>query len=162
MKFIEIEMKQCELMKSRHAEEYLGNSMRQCPARIEHIVVAQGRIHRVPVQCSSCVLAKLYRATHVIGNPVLTPDGRIKFVVVDSRTTRRIISEHREELISVRPVDQRQLYLTPRQREALRLLANEEATNISQISRLLKISKPAAHKLVRNSIRKVLRKHVYT
>ena len=73
----------------------------------------------------------------------------------------KIFQEHKEDLVTVEQVDPRQVYLTPRQRQVLALLATGEASNISQVSRHLNISKPVALKLVRNALRKLARKYMH-
>jgi len=159
MKLLRITMKQCDTVKGIGAEEYLGTRLGSCPLRIEHIVVAGKKIERVKKSCDHCILAKLYHSTYVVGNPTLTQGGGIVFLAIDTREVRRMLNRHRDELINVEEVDPRSIYLTPRQKEALRLLATGEATNISRLARRLGITKPAALKLFRKSLQKLAKRH---
>ncbi|MCE4625391.1 MAG: hypothetical protein F7C35_05960 [Desulfurococcales archaeon] len=161
MRLLEVVMKQCKRLRELGPDEYLGTSIKRCPLRIEHVVVKGHRVERLTMPCSKCVLAKLYRSTYLIGTPTLTSEGEIRFIVVENRAVRKIFQEHKEDLVSVKQVDPRQVYLTPRQRQVLALLASGEASNISQVSRHLNISKPAALKLVRNALRKLARKYMH-
>ena len=159
MKLLRITMKQCDTVRNIGAEEYLGTRLGSCPLRIEHIIVSGKRIEHVKKSCDSCILAKLYHSTYVVGNPTLTPEGGIVFIAINTREVRRILKHHKEELINVEEVDPRNIYLTPRQKEALKLLATGEASNISRLARRLGITKPAALKLVRKSLQKLAKRH---
>jgi len=158
MKLLRLEMWQCERVRREEAG-YLATHFGRCPLYIEHLITSGNSVKRVRVGCENCVLAKLYRASYVVGSPVLTPDGRIRFYVRKDKKVKRIIEEHIDDLISVEEVDHREVVLTPRQREAIRLLASGEASNITRLAAKLGISKPAALRLVRRSLRKLARIH---
>lgn len=159
MRLIRVVIRQCETLKSLQADEYLGTRIGYCPYKIEHIVVSRRKIHVFSKECESCVLAKLIRNTHVIGLPVIKEDQTIHFIVRESRNTLRVLREHAEDIVEIEPVDYREVYLTIRQKEALRLLANGDASNISRLARKLGISKPAALKLVKKSIQKIANRY---
>ncbi|MEB3806749.1 MAG: hypothetical protein GSR73_04450 [Desulfurococcales archaeon] len=159
MKLLKVTMKQCSLLRQLKPDEYLGTRIGTCPAKIEHIVVSNRRVHVLKKSCDDCVLAKLMRATHVIGQPVIRGDETIVFIVRDNKYTRRLLREHNDDIVDVGEVDYREVYLTLRQKEALRMLANGEASNISRLARKLGISKPAALKLVKSSIKKLASKY---
>jgi len=113
----------------------------------------------VKVPCDSCVLAKLYRASFVVGHPVLSPQGRISFLVRDDWQARRVLRKYPDRLVAVEEIDYRDIVLTPRQMEALKLLASNGA-GVSKIARALGVTKPAAHKLARRSLKKLAKIHV--
>ncbi len=159
MKLLRVVMWQCERMRRTEADDYLGMRLGACPLRIEHLVVSGRRVERVRVPCSECVLAKLYEVAHVLGPPALTPDGKIQFVVTQNRRVKKILREHEDEIVTVEEIDYRDVYLTPRQKQALTLLASGKATNITRLAKTLGITKPAALKLVRKSLRKLARRH---
>lgn len=155
MKLVKVVIRQCETLRALDADEYLGTRIGYCPSKIEHIVVSGRRIHIFRKNCDDCVLAKLMKTTHVIGLPVIRKDETIHFIVRETRRAMKILKEHEKDILKMEEVDYREVYLTLRQKEALRLLANGEASNISRLARKLGISKPAALKLVKNSIRKL-------
>lgn len=158
MKLLRVVMTQCEKLKSLKPDEYLGVRIGSCPDRIEHIVVSNRRVHIVSKRCEDCVLAKLIRSTHVIGQPVLK-GGTITFIVRADKYSRNLIKKYSRDIIDISELDYRELYLTERQKQVLRLMVSGEASNISRIARKLGISKPAALKLVRNSIRKLAKRY---
>jgi len=159
MKLLRLEMWQCERVRREEADGYLATHFGRCPLYIEHLVTSGNTVKKVRVGCENCVLAKLYRASYVVGNPVLTPDGKIQFYVRKDKRVERIIRDHAKDLISVEEVDHREVTLTPRQREAIRLLATGQASNITRLAEKLGISKPAALRLVKRSLRKLARIH---
>ena len=160
MRLLRITMKQCGLMRGLRAEGYLGTRLGSCPLRIEHVLVVDRRVRNVSAPCDQCVLAKLYQSTHVIGTPLLS-DDYIVFYARDNRQVRRILREHMDRVVGVDEIDYREIYLTSRQRQALRLLASGEATNISRLARKLRISKSAALRLVRRAIKKLAYRHIH-
>ncbi|MCE4620636.1 MAG: hypothetical protein F7C33_06410 [Desulfurococcales archaeon] len=158
MRLLKVRMRQCEKLRSIGADSYLGFRIASCPERIEHVVVSSRRVSIFSKRCDDCVLAKLVRATHVVGTPIIAGDS-IVFLVNDNRHARRLLAQHSDDIVEVEEVDYREAYLTKRQRQVLRLLASGEASNVSRVARKLGISKPAALKLVKNSIRKIVERY---
>ena len=157
MKLLRILMWQCELVRQQEAEDYLATHLGRCPVYIEHLLATGNSVKKVRIGCENCVLAKLYRASYVVGKPTLTSDGKILFYVRKDKKVEKILKEHLDSLVSVEVVDHREVILTPRQREAIKLLAEGEATNITRLAQKLRITKPAALRLVRRSLRKLAR-----
>ncbi|MCE4609397.1 MAG: hypothetical protein GSR77_00890 [Desulfurococcales archaeon] len=160
MKLLEVIMWQCELIRKLEAEDYLGVSLRRCPEKIEHIIVSDNKVKNVNVRCENCILAKLMKSTHIIGSPTIVNGGKIRFVVKNNASVKKLLKEHSYQLVEIKEVDHRELYLTRRQKEVLSLLVSGRVSNATQLSRLLKISKPAALKLIKRSIRKLARRHI--
>ena len=157
MRVIRVVMWQCELLRQAEPEAYLGTRF-SCDRFIEHLVVSKRSVKRVRLACETCVLAKLARASYLLGHPEVTSDGKIQFLVRDDSGARRILREHQEDLVDVEYLDHRSVYLTPRQREVLKTLA-EETTSISSLARRLGVAKPAALRLVKRSLRKLAKLH---
>lgn len=158
MKVLKVIMKQCDLVRSLEPRGYLGIRLGGCLKLIEHMLLTKSGIERVRVPCDSCVLAKLYRSSFVVGQPVVSPQGWISFLVKDDRQARRVLREHSDSLVSVEELDYRDVVLTPRQMEALKLLAHNGA-GASKIARALGVTKPAAHKLAKRSLEKLAKIH---
>ncbi len=158
MRVLKIVMKQCEILRSLDAVGYVGSRLGGCVKFIEHAVMTREGIKRVRAPCHSCVLAKLYRASFVLGYPVITSDGLIRFLVLKNRLVQRILREHERDLVSVEELDYREVILTPRQRETLHHMALD-GTSITRIARALGVTKPAALKLARRSLRKLALLH---
>ncbi len=145
----------CEYVKRLRPEGYLGYRLGGCPqGSIEHLLVTRKGLVKARKECENCVLARLARATHLLSPPVLTSTGHMKFLVTATPAAKRVLTEYRDRVVNIEEVDYRSVHLTPRQREAIQLLA-EQATNITGLARALGVSKPAAWKLVRKTIRKI-------
>jgi len=160
MKLARITMKQCSQLRELEPDDYLGTKISGSPNRIEHIVISKRRIHTIRKKCSECILSKLAMATYVIGTPVIKPDRTIVFTIAINKKTMSIINQHKERLVNIEEIDYRKIYLTEKQKKAIKLLASGEASNITRLADKLNISKPAAHKLVKKTIHKLAGKHV--
>ncbi|MEB3788805.1 MAG: hypothetical protein GSR72_02795 [Desulfurococcales archaeon] len=160
MKLLEVIMWQCELIRKLEAEDYLGVSLRRCPEKIEHLIISDNKVKNINVRCENCVLAKLMKSTHLIGSPIIVDGGKIKFIVKNNISVKKLLKEHSYQLVEIKEVDYRELYLTKRQKEVLSLLISGKVSNATQLSRFLKISKPAALKLIKRSISKLARRHI--
>ncbi len=156
MRLARIVMHQCEAVRRLEADDYLGTSFSSCPARISHVVVSKRRVIHVSKPCDDCVLAKLYRATHVVGQPKIRQDGRIEFIVRLNRRAERVLREHRDEIVEVEEIDYRSLYLTPRQRQALEAVAEGGAYGVTSLARALGVSKSSASRLYKRILRKLI------
>lgn len=158
MKVLKVVMKQCEPVMSLEPGSYLGVRLGGCLRFIEHMLLTKSGIKKVRVPCDSCVLGKLYRSSFVVGQPVVSPEGWISFLVKDDRQARRVLREHSRSIVSVEELDYRNVVLTPRQLEALKLLASSGA-GVSKIARALGVTKPAARKLARRGLEKLVKMH---
>ncbi len=135
----------------------LGFNVSGCPGKVEHVLARGHRVVRFQKKCGQCILPILARGAHLLGMPVLRNDGTIVFTVPLDRWVRKTLREHRDEVVSVDEVDYREVFLTERQRTALKLISSGEASNISRVAERLGISKPAAYKTVRSALRKLPR-----
>jgi len=155
-----VTMRQCRELLELGPDGYLGFNVSGCPGRVEHVLVRGRRVVRFQKRCDQCILSMLARGTHLLGMPVLRNDGTIVFTVPLDRWVRKTLREHSDEVVSVEEVDYREVFLTERQRTALKLISTGEASNISRVAERLGISKPAAYKIVRSALRKLAGRHV--
>ncbi|HID41700.1 MAG TPA: hypothetical protein EYP33_06060 [Pyrodictium sp.] len=155
MKLAVITMKQCQLLRGLKPRSYLAfGSCGAARRMIEHIIEDQhGRIEKLRVSCRDCILAQLLQGSYIVGQPVLLPEGLIRFVAVYTNATRRTISRNKSRLVSVEIIDARSLLLTPRQRAVLRMLG--DSATITGIASRLGVSRAAAGKLVRRTLQKL-------
>ncbi|MEB3850982.1 MAG: hypothetical protein LRS49_00165 [Desulfurococcales archaeon] len=147
----------CDEVRKLKPESHLGFRTLGCD-EIEHLIVSGGRALRTRRKCDECLLGVLIRSSYVLSGPVITPEGLVRMAAIDKPSVRRALRIHRRQLVSLEEVDVRNLVLTPRQRVAFSLLASD-AGNIAGVARALGISKVAAWKLVRKSLRKIARLH---
>ncbi len=157
MKALLISAVPCEQVRELGPEGYLGFRTLNCEA-IEHLIVSKGRVVRARRKCDDCVLGQLARHGFILSNPTITSEGFIRMASTDSAGVRRILRKYRHQIVAVEEIDLRGLILTPKQRMAVALLA-DGASNISGVARALGISKTAAWKLVKKSIKKIARLH---
>ncbi|MCE4627865.1 MAG: hypothetical protein F7C34_01775 [Desulfurococcales archaeon] len=156
MKALVIEAEPCETVKKLAPSSYVGFRMLSC-GKIEHLLIADNQVRRVRKGCENCVLGVLVRSGHLIGQPSITKSGKLRFIVADTVDTRRVIRKYGSQVVSSEQVDIRGISLTRKQREIVEMLASNE--NISSIARTMGISKAAAWKLVKKTLRKVARLH---
>ena len=156
MKALVIEAEPCEAVKRLAPSSYIGFKIMSC-GKIEHMLIADNKLRRVRKECDNCVLGALVKSGHIIGQPSITRAGRLRFIVADSAETRRTLRRHRAQVVYSEEVNIRGVSLTRKQREIVEMLAANG--NISGIARAMGISKAAAWKLVKKTLRKVARLH---
>ena len=157
MKALLVEAVPCEMVRQLRPEAYIGYKIGDCSV-IEHILLAEGKPVRRTRSCETCVLGQLVRHGHLLAPPTLTRQGLMRFIVSDTRETRRTLKRFRDQVVRVEEESISAVTLSPRQREAVSLLAGS-ASNISRLARELGISKTAAWKLVKKSLQKLAKLH---
>ena len=157
MQVLLVRMRQCPRVAGLRPSGYLGYRLKGCE-RIEHLLATRDGVARVEAECRGCVLAELLQAGYVLSRPEVDEDGTIRFVVASTPQARRVLSRYRGQLLEARRIRLENALLTPRRREVLRLMA-EETVSVSRLARSLGVSKPAALKLVKRAIRKLVLLH---
>ncbi|MFP3266385.1 MAG: bacteriocin [Thermoproteus sp.] len=150
MEFIRVYLRPCSAL-PRDAVAHLG--FRVEGGRVRHIVLTARGAVAVSKRCDDCVFYRLMSSSYVRGAPSID-NGVIKVIVADTRGARRVLAEHRGQVISVTPVKRSSLVLTYKQREVLLALANGDS--ISILARSSSRSKVAVYKLFRKALRKVV------
>ena len=116
------------------------------------MLTARGAV-AVSKRCDDCVFYRLMTSSYIRGTPSID-NGVIKVIIADTRGARRVLAEHRGQVISATPVKRSSLVLTYKQREVLLALAN--GSSISILARSSSRSKVAVYKLFRKALRKVV------
>jgi len=158
MKILSVSMEPCKEVKEIEPGAYIGYRLLGCDG-IEHILLSGGSITRIRKRSEECVFAQLIRRGHTFTLPVITHDGLIRFMVINSINVRKILRKYEQRVLDVSEHDIRYITLTPRQRKALALFALQY-NNISAVAKALNVSKPAAWKLIKKGIRKIVSLHV--
>ncbi len=154
---LEVVMKQCPRARSLGARGYLGFRLAGQCERIVHLLETPEGPRILEAECSECILAELIRVTWLLAPPSLREDGSIRFLVADTPAARRLVERRRDRLVEARRRRLEGVALTPRQREALRMLG--EGENIAGLARRLGVSRPAALRLARKTLAKLARIH---
>ena len=155
MRVLIVTAEPCEAVKALGAEGYVGFRLdpRGCEW-VSHALLRRGRVVNVARRCEECVFGVLARSGHVLAAPTLTGGGRMRFVVEDTWRVRRALRAFSDQVVSVEEADARGLVLTARQRRVLALIS-DGAGSIAEVARRLGVSKTAASKLVRKTLRKL-------
>jgi len=153
MKVLLASLEPCREIKELEPKIYIGYRVLDCD-RIEHIVLSGGSINKIKKRNEECVFAQLIRHGYALVPPIITQEGFVRLILIDSANVRKILKRHEQRIIGISRHDLRSLVLTLRQRRALSLFALQ-SNNISGVAKVLSISKPAAWKLIKKSIRKI-------
>ena len=154
MKTLLVSMEPCREVKEAEPAVYIGYRLLGCD-RIEHILLSGGSIIRIRKRNEECMFAQLIRGGYTLTSPIITHDGFVRFVLIDSVNVRKILRKYEQRVLGTNEYDIRSLALTPRQRRALVLFALQY-NNVSSVAKALNVSKPAAWKLIKKGIRKVV------
>jgi DNA-binding CsgD family transcriptional regulator len=148
----------CEAFQRAYPTAYVGYQILD-DGRIEHLLLSENSgLKRVKLKmdCDKCVLGRLVKSSKLVSMPTVLDDGKkIRFVTTYNREVKRILSEHRSQLVSVEVLDLRSVVLTRRQRELLRIVANGAGTSPSRVAVRLGVSRQAAQKLLTNLVKKI-------
>jgi hypothetical protein len=150
VKFLRVRLRACDAL-PRDALAHLGFKIEG--DRVRHAVLTPRGPVTVSKKCDECIFYKLISGSYVYGAPSIH-NGVIKVIVADTRPARRILAEHRQQVISVERLRPASLVLTSKQREVLSAMAS--GGSISLIARASSRSKVAVYKLFRKTLRKVV------
>ena len=158
MRLLRIVLHQCSQLRNINAEGHLGSRL-SCPHNtVEHAVITGNGVTRVKKKCDTCIYTILQRLSFTLGQPILLRGGLVQFIVAKNRAVEKLLKENHHLLVEAEEVSYKDLFLTPRQKEALAYLAYN-GTSVSNLARYLGVTKPAALKLARKSLRKLARLH---
>ncbi len=148
----------CEAFQRAHPVAYVGYQILD-DGRIEHLLLSDSnglRKVKLKMDCNKCVLGRLVKSSKLVSMPTVLDDGkRIRFMALYNREVKRILSEHRDQLVGVDVLDLRSVVLTRRQRELLRVVANGAGTSPSRVAVKLGVSRQAAQKMLHNLVKKI-------
>lgn len=158
MRALLVSMEPCREVKEVEPAVYIGYRLLGCNG-IEHILLSGGSITRIRKRNEECMFAQLIRRGYTLTPPIIAQDGFVRFVLIDSTNVRKILRKYEQRVLDTSEYDIRSVALTPRQRRALALFALQY-NNISGVAKALNVSKPAAWKLIKKGIRKIV--NLYT
>lgn len=156
MKVARITMWGCEAFQRVCPSAYVGYQMLG-DGRIEHLLLKDkgGVKVRLRLDCEDCVLGRLLKSSKLVSMPAVVDGVKVRFMTIYNREVRRVLSQHKHQLVNVEVLDLRSVVLTRRQRELLRVVADGAGTSPSRVARRLGVSRQAAQKLLNNLVRKI-------
>jgi len=158
MRLLRIVLHQCNQLKNTDAIGHLGSRLSCKHDTVEHAVITKSGVVHVKKKCDSCIYAKLQASSFILGQPILLQGGLIQFLVAKNRAIEKLLKENSHIVVEAEEINYKDIVLTPRQKEALAYIASN-GTSISHLAKYLGITKPAALKLARKSLKKLARLH---
>ncbi|MEL9990598.1 MAG: bacteriocin [Thermoproteus sp.] len=149
MEFLRVRLKVCDAV-PKDAISHLGFKVEDGVVR--HLVMTPRGPVVVSKRCEDCVFYKLASSTYVFGAPSIHK-GVVKLVVADTRVVRKILHEHRGQVVSVERLKHTSIVITEKQREVLSAMAN--GGSIAVVARMSSRSKVAVYKLFKKTLKKI-------
>ena len=152
MKVARITMRPCQQLRRLGPKNYIG--YRVNGDTVEHYVTTRSGGHvKLRLRCDDCFFAKLVKSSYIVSPPVLH-DGYIRFLAVYTNAVRRLVSRHKDQLLSIDIMDSRNVILTDKQRAVFRLISRS-GHRPSTIARNWGVSRTAVHKTIKTALRKI-------
>ncbi|MFN3803822.1 MAG: LuxR C-terminal-related transcriptional regulator [Pyrobaculum sp.] len=147
MKFLKVILRPCDKLPP-DVKAIVGFKIRG--DKIFYLLHTHRGVEVMAARCEECVFYRLLAAGYVLRGPILE-NQRIKVIVSDNAAVRKILSK--DQVVEIKTLDSRELFLTPRQREVLQSMAN--GGNLATLAERYQISKTAVYKTFKNVLKKI-------